>query len=155
MFFEAGLRFPCSPLVGDVLSLFQLEIHETTPTTFVRLAAFEWAFHLDGCEPDAKAFVVTHLASQREHPSPDRTDHVLAFISMTLWPWDEGSVPAKATKEHWGKKWYDECFYYNVGPESKLQSTRDMISNIPQPKIAIDGSTRSQMTLLRTIAQKS
>lgn len=49
----------------------------------------------------------------------------------------------------------DEWFYYKVGLERKLQSTWKAIKYIPQPKIAIDGSTRSRMTLLRTIAQKA
>lgn len=102
-FFLAGLRFPCSPFVGDVLSYFNLEIHETTPTTLVQLAAYEWAFHQEGCVPNTKAFPATHLASQREHPALDRIEGVAAFISVTLQPRDKNSVPVKATKEHWGK----------------------------------------------------
>lgn len=42
--FLAGLPLPCSKFVGEVLDLFELEIHHVIANTLVRLVVFEWHF---------------------------------------------------------------------------------------------------------------
>lgn len=73
---------------------------------------------------------------------------------MTLRPCDESVVPAKATKDQWGRKWYEDWFYYKVGTDIKLQSTWKHIRYIPQPKVVLDATTRTRISLLQTLSSK-
>ena len=47
-FFEAGLHFPCEDFVGEVLSRFNLQIHQLTPNAFARIGVFVMALKMIG-----------------------------------------------------------------------------------------------------------
>ena len=42
-FFKAGLRFPLSKFVVEVLKTYQIYLHQITPEAIIRMGIFVWA----------------------------------------------------------------------------------------------------------------
>jgi hypothetical protein len=61
-FFKAGLRFPLSRFVVEVLKTFQIFLHQLTPKALLRLGVFVWAVRSQGIEPSAKCFCSTRTS---------------------------------------------------------------------------------------------
>jgi hypothetical protein len=59
-FFKAGLRFPLSRFVVEVLKTFQIFLHQLTPEAILRMGVFVWAARSQGIEPSAKCFCNMH-----------------------------------------------------------------------------------------------
>jgi hypothetical protein len=59
-FFKAGLRFPLSRFVVEVLKTFQIFLHQLTPEAILRMGVFVWAGRSQGIEPSAKCFCSMH-----------------------------------------------------------------------------------------------
>jgi hypothetical protein len=55
-FFRAGLWFPLNEMIGEVLKIFEIYLHQLTPNTIFRLSVFIWVLRSQGMSPDAKAF---------------------------------------------------------------------------------------------------
>jgi hypothetical protein len=59
-FFKAGLRFPLSRFVVEVLKTYQIFLHQLTPEAILRMGVFIWAVRSQGIEPSAKCFCSMH-----------------------------------------------------------------------------------------------
>jgi hypothetical protein len=59
-FFKAGLQFPLSSFVVEVLKVFETCLHQITPKTIIRMGIFVWAVKSQGLEPNAKSFCNIH-----------------------------------------------------------------------------------------------
>jgi hypothetical protein len=59
-FLKAGLRFPLSSFVVEVLKVFEVYLHQLTPESIIRMNIFVWAVRSQGLEPDAKSFCNIH-----------------------------------------------------------------------------------------------
>jgi hypothetical protein len=59
-FFKAGLRFPLSKFVVEVLKIYQVYLHQITPEAIIRMGIFIWAVRSQGLEPNAKSFCSMH-----------------------------------------------------------------------------------------------
>jgi hypothetical protein len=59
-FLKAGLRFPLSSFVVEVLKVFEVYLHQLTPESIIRMGIFVWAARSQGLEPDAKSFYNIH-----------------------------------------------------------------------------------------------
>jgi hypothetical protein len=59
-FFKAGLRFPLSKFVVEVLKIYQIFLHQITPEAIMRMGIFVWAVRSQGLEPSAKCFYSMH-----------------------------------------------------------------------------------------------
>ena len=59
-FFKAGLRFPLSRFVVEVLKIYQVYLHQLTPEAIIRMGIFVWAVKSQGLEPSAKSFCNIH-----------------------------------------------------------------------------------------------
>jgi hypothetical protein len=55
-FLKAGLRFPISRFVVEVLKIYQVYLHQLTPEALIRMGIFVWAVKSQGLEPSAKSF---------------------------------------------------------------------------------------------------
>jgi hypothetical protein len=55
-FFKAGLWFPLSRFVVEVLKIYQIFLHQITPEAIIRMGIFVWAVRRQGLEPSAKCF---------------------------------------------------------------------------------------------------
>jgi hypothetical protein len=59
-FLKAGLRFPLSSFVVEVLKVFEVYLHQLTPESIIRMGIFVWAVKSQGLEPNAKSFCNIH-----------------------------------------------------------------------------------------------
>jgi hypothetical protein len=59
-FLKAGLRFPLSSFVMEVLKIFEIYLHQLTPEAIIRMGIFVWAVRSQGLEPNAKSFCNIH-----------------------------------------------------------------------------------------------
>ena len=59
-FLKAGLRFPLSRFLVEVLKTFQIFLHQLTPEAIIRMGLFVWAVRSQGLEPSAKSFCSMH-----------------------------------------------------------------------------------------------
>jgi hypothetical protein len=59
-FLKAGLRFPLSSFVVEVLKIFEIYLHQITPEAIIRMGIFVWAVKSQGLEPNAKSFCSMH-----------------------------------------------------------------------------------------------
>jgi hypothetical protein len=67
-FFKAGLRFPLSKFVVQVLKIYQIFLHQITPETIIRMGIFVWAVRSQGLEPSARCFCSMHELSYETKP---------------------------------------------------------------------------------------
>jgi hypothetical protein len=59
-FFKAGLMFPLSKFVVEVLKIFQVFLHQITPEAIMRMGIFVWVVRSQGLEPSVKSFYSMH-----------------------------------------------------------------------------------------------
>jgi hypothetical protein len=59
-FFKAGLWFPLSKFVVEVLKIYQIFLHQITLEAIIRMGIFVWAVRRQGLEPRAKCFCNMH-----------------------------------------------------------------------------------------------
>jgi hypothetical protein len=59
-FLKAGLQFPLSKFVVEVLKIFQIFLHQITPKAIIRMGIFVWAVMSQGLELSAKCFCSMH-----------------------------------------------------------------------------------------------
>jgi hypothetical protein len=59
-FLKAGLRFPLSKFVVEVLKIFQIFLHQITPEAIIRMGMFVWAVRSQGLEQSVKCFCSMH-----------------------------------------------------------------------------------------------
>jgi hypothetical protein len=59
-FLKAGLWFPLSKFVVEVLKIFEVYLHQLTPESIIRMGIFFWAVRSQGLEPNAKSFCNIH-----------------------------------------------------------------------------------------------
>jgi hypothetical protein len=59
-FLKAGLRFPFSSFVVEILKIFEIYLHQLTPEAVMRMGIFVWAVRSQGLEPNAKSFCNIH-----------------------------------------------------------------------------------------------
>jgi hypothetical protein len=62
-FMKAGLRFPLSKFLVEVLKTFEIFLHQVTPEAIIRMGIFIWAVRSQGLEPSAKCFCNMHELS--------------------------------------------------------------------------------------------
>jgi hypothetical protein len=59
-FLKAGLWFPLSKFVVEVLKIYQIFLHQITPESIIRMGIFVWVVRSQGLDPSAKCFCSMH-----------------------------------------------------------------------------------------------
>jgi hypothetical protein len=59
-FMKAGIRFPLSKFLVEVLNTFEIFLHQITSEAIIRMGIFIWAVRSQGLEPSAKCFCNMH-----------------------------------------------------------------------------------------------
>jgi hypothetical protein len=67
-FFKAGLRFPLSRFMVEVLKTYQIFFYQITPKAVIRMGIFVWAVRSQGLEPSARCFCNMHELSYETKP---------------------------------------------------------------------------------------
>jgi hypothetical protein len=127
-FFKAGLRFPLSRFVVEVLKTYQIFLHQNTPEAIIRMGIFVWAMRSQGLEPSAKCFCSMHELSYETKPWGKEQYHnnfgCYSFVARS------GSSYAVPTfRKRWPGAWMEEWFY----AKNDLKTREDIKEIIMRP----------------------
>jgi hypothetical protein len=59
-FFRVGLQFPLYDMIGEVLKIFEIYLHQLTPNAIVRLSVYIWVLQSQGKSANAEGFCRVH-----------------------------------------------------------------------------------------------
>jgi hypothetical protein len=109
-FFKAGLQFPLSSFVVEVLKIYQIFLHQITPEAIIRMGIFVWAVRSQGLEPSAKGFCSMHELLYETKPWGMEQYHnnfgCYSFVARL------GSIcPVPIFRKRWPGDWMKEWFY--------------------------------------------
>jgi hypothetical protein len=109
-FLKAGLRFPLSRFLVEVLKIFQIFLHQLTPEAIIRMGLFVWAVRSQGLEPSAKCFCSMHELLYETKATGKEQYHnnfgCYGFIARS-----NASYPVPTFRKRWPEVWMEEWFY--------------------------------------------
>jgi hypothetical protein len=109
-FMKAGLRFPLSKFLVEVLKTFEIFLHQITPEAIIRMGIFVWAMRSQGLEPSAKCFCNMHELLY-ETKATGKEQYHNNFGCYGFVPRSEASYPVLAFRKRWPGAWMEEWFY--------------------------------------------
>jgi hypothetical protein len=108
-FFKAGLQFPLSNFVVEVLKIYQVYLHQITPEAIIRTGIFVWAVRSQGLEPNAKSFCSMHELLYETKPWGKEQYHnnfgCYSFVARS-----GSSCPVPTFRKRWPGDWMKESF---------------------------------------------
>jgi hypothetical protein len=127
-FLKAGLRFPLSRFVVEVLKIFEIYLHQLTPEAIIRMNIFVWAVRSQGLEPDAKSFCNIHELLYETKPWGKEQYHnnfgCYSFVAQS-----GSSCPVPTFRKKWPGDWMTEWFYV----KNDLETREDVKGIIMHP----------------------
>jgi hypothetical protein len=109
-FFKAGLRFPFSRFVVEVLKIYEIFLHQITPEAIIRMGIFVWAVRSQGLEPSANSFCSMHKLLYETKPWGKEQYHnnfgCYSFVARS-----GSSCPVPTFRKRWPRDWMKEWFY--------------------------------------------
>jgi hypothetical protein len=127
-FFKAGLRFPQSNFVVEVLKIYQVYLHQITPEAIIRMGIFIWAVRSQGLEPNAKSFCSMHELLYETKPWGKEQYHnnfgCYSFVARS-----GSSCPVPTFRKRWPGDWMKEWFYV----KNDLKAREDIKEIIMRP----------------------
>jgi hypothetical protein len=127
-FFKAGLRFPLSSFVVEVLKIYQVYLHQITPEAIIRMRIFVLAMRSQGLEPNAKSFCSMHELLYETKPWGKEQYHknfgCYSFVARS-----RSSYPVPTFRKRWPGDWMKEWFYV----KNDLKAREDIKEIIMRP----------------------
>jgi hypothetical protein len=109
-FIKAGLRFPLSKFLVEVLKTFEIFLHQITPAAIIRMGVFIWAVRSQGLEPSAKWFYNMHeLLYETKATSKEQYHNNFGCYGFV--PRPVVSYPVATFRKRWPGAWMEEWFY--------------------------------------------
>jgi hypothetical protein len=109
-FLKAGLRFPLSKFVVEVLKIYQIFLHQMTPEAIIRMKIFVWAVRSQGLEPSAKCFCSMHeLLYETKATGKEQYHNNFGCYRFIARP--NASHPVATFRKRWPEAWMEEWFY--------------------------------------------
>jgi hypothetical protein len=108
--FKAGLRFPLSSFMVEVLKIYQIFLHQITPEAIIRMGIFVWAVRSQGLEPSAKCFCSMHELSY-ETKAWGKEQYHNNFGCYSFVARSGSSFPVPTFRKKWPGDWMKEWFY--------------------------------------------
>jgi hypothetical protein len=99
-FMKAGLRFPLSKFLVEVLKNFEIYLHQITPEVIIRMGIFIWAMRSQGLEPSAKCFCNRHELSY-EMKATGKEQYHNNFGCYGFVPRSDVSYPVPTFQKRW------------------------------------------------------
>jgi hypothetical protein len=146
-FFKAGLWFPLSSFVVEVLKIYQIFLHQITPEAIIRMRIFIWAVRSQGLEPSAKSFCSMHELLYETKPWGKEQYHnnfgCYSFVARS-----DSSCLVPTIRKRWPGDWMKEWFY--VKNDLKVrEDIKDIIMRpiwqrfgLRKPKVEIDEAAK-------------
>jgi hypothetical protein len=144
-FMKAGLQFPLSKFLVEVLKTFKIFLHQITPEAIIRMGVFIWAVRSQGLEPSAKCFCNMHELLY-ETKATGKEQYHNNFGCYGFVPHPDVSYPVPTFRKRWPRVWMEEWFYV----KNNLIEREDIKGIIQRPIWARFG-IKGQPPLLGTI----
>jgi hypothetical protein len=109
-FMKAGLRFPLSKFLVEVLKTFKIYLHQITPEAIIRMGIFIWAVRSQGLEPSTKCCCNMHELSY-ETKATGKEQYHNNFGCYGFVPRSDVSYPVPTFWKRWLGAWMEEWFY--------------------------------------------
>jgi hypothetical protein len=109
-FMKAGLRFPLSKFLVEVLKTFEIFLHKITPKAIIKMGMFVWAVRSQGLEPIAKCFCNMHELLY-ETKATGKEQYHNNFGCYGFIPRSDASYPVPTFRKRWPEAWMEEWFY--------------------------------------------
>jgi hypothetical protein len=127
-FFKAGLRFPLSRFVVEVLEIYEIFLHQVTPEAIIRMGIFISAVRSQGLEPSAKCFCSMHELLYETKPwGKEQYHNSFGCYNFVARSGSSCSVPT--FWKRWPGDWMKEWFYV----KNDLKAREDIIEIIMSP----------------------
>ena len=109
-FLKAGLQFPLSKFVVEVLKIFHIFLHQITPEAIIRMGIFVWVVRSKGLEPSAKCFCSMHeLLYETKATGKEQYYNNFGCYGFIARP--NASYPVPTFRKRWPGAWMEEWFY--------------------------------------------
>jgi hypothetical protein len=147
-FFKAGIRFPLSKFVVEVLKTYQIFLHQITPEAIIRMGVFVLAVRSQGLELSAKCFCSMHELLY-ETKAMDKEQYHNNFGCYGFIARPNASHPVPTFQKRWPGAWMEEWFYGKndlIGREDiKEVIMRPIWSRfgLRKPKVEIDDAAEA------------
>jgi hypothetical protein len=141
-FFKAGLRFPLSRFVVEVLKIYQIYLHQITPEAIIRMGIFVWAVRSQGLEPSAKYFCSMHeLVYETKAMGKEQYHNNFGCYGFIARP--NASYPVPTYRKRWPGAWMEEWFYV----KNDLKAREDIKEVIMRPILSRFGLRRPKVEI--------
>jgi hypothetical protein len=141
-FFKAGLRFPLSSFVVEVLKIYQIFLHQITPEAIIRMKIFVWAVRSQGLEPNAKSFCSMYELLYETKPWGKEQYHnnfgCYSFVARS-----GSSCPVPTFRKRWPGDWLKEWFYM----KNDLKAREDIKEIIMRPILSRFGLQKPKVEI--------
>jgi hypothetical protein len=142
-FFKAGLRFPLSKFVVEVLKIYQIFLHQITPEAIMRMGIFVWAMRSQGLELSAKCFCSMHkLLYETKATGKEQYHNNFGCYGFIARPNVSHLVPT--FWKRWPRAWMEEWFYVKNDLKAR-EDIKEIIMHpiwshfgLRRPKVEID-----------------
>jgi hypothetical protein len=141
-FMKAGLRFPLSKFLVEVLKTFEIFLHQITPEAVIRMEIFIWVVRSQGLDPSAKCFCNMHELSY-ETKATGMEQYHNNFGCYGLVPRSDVSYPVPTFWKRWPWAWMEEWFYV----KNNLVEREDIKGIIQRPIWSRFGIRRQPLLL--------
>jgi hypothetical protein len=141
-FLKAGLRFPLSKFLVEVLKTFQIFLHQLTPEAIIRMGLFIWAVRSQGLEPSVRCFCSMHELLYETKANGKEQYHnnfgCYRFVARS-----NASHPVPTFRKRWPGAWMEEWFYV----KNDLIEREDIKEIIQRPIWSCFGLRRPKVTI--------
>jgi hypothetical protein len=141
-FFKAGLRFPLSRFLVEVLKTFQIFLHQLTPEAIIRMGLFIWAVRSQGLEPSARCFSSMHELLY-EMKATRKEQYYNNFGCYRFVARSNVSHPVPTFRKRWPGAWIEKWFYV----KNDLIEREDIKEIIQRPICSCFGLRRPKVTI--------
>jgi hypothetical protein len=124
-FFRVGLRFPLNEMIGEVLDIFEIFLHQLTPNAIVRLNIFIWALQSQGMDPNAEAFCRVHELHYQTKAREDGLHENFGCYNFAYRK--DTKAPVLSYRTKWPTGWKSEWFY--IKADEKKRGVGDLFLN--------------------------
>jgi hypothetical protein len=155
-FFKAGLQFPLSRFVVEVLKIYQIFLHQITPEAILRMGIFFWAVWSQGIEPRAKCFCSLHeLTYETKATCKEQYHNNFGCYGFTARP--NASYPVPTYRKRWPRAWMEEWFYVKNDLKAR-EDIKEIIMcpiwsrfGLRRPKVEIDEAAEACQKAFGTV----
>jgi hypothetical protein len=155
-FFKAGLRFPLSRFVVEVLKTYQIYLHQITSEVIIRMGIFVWAMRSQGLEPSARCFCCIHELSYETKAWGNEQYHnnfgCYSFVARS-----GASYLVPTFRKRWPGDWMKEWFYVKNDLKAR-EDIKEIIMcpiwsrfGLRKPKVEIDEAAEACQRAFSTV----